>query len=51
MKGTFFLQFEITWGHLVLYKNCPSGISIILLLCKVKPLNLLVEVVDGINLS
>lgn len=45
----FFFQLYITWGHLVLYQNCPSGISLILLLCKVKTLSLLVQVVDGMN--
>lgn len=52
MKRFFFFflfQLQITWGHLVLYQNCPSGISLILLLCKVKTLSLLVQVVDGMN--
>lgn len=50
MKRFFFstLNHLGTFGFI---PDCPSGISLILLLCKVKTLSLLVQVADGMNLD
>lgn len=51
MKGIFFFCNFNSHGGIWFYtQNCPSGISIISLLCKVKTLKQLVEIVNGMNL-